>query len=268
MQALINGFFKAVAAADTSDGRTSRVLSSEARYLRGAGSSPPLADSSLRRPRRNEVHRFVDAPHFSCAATTLVAIGHRMKETRWVDRSVLRRCVRRLVETAPDQPAVDCDGRITTRRELERNAQQTGAIWACARGRSSRSHFPEETLRLIEEYRVQWGNLVPTMLHRIWRLQEEARTSFDLLSLELVISSRAPCAEWLMRAWVDWIGLDPMYESYGGTERIGARRSRDETGSSGQALSAGRLAMAGKRSATWASSMKTAFSISSTGEWT
>ncbi len=84
------------------------------------------------------------------------------------------------------------------------------------------SHFdPEEALRLIEAHRVQWVNLVPTMLHRIARLPEQVRSRYDLSSLERVLSSGAPCADWLMRAWIDWVGPDRMFEAYGGTERIG-----------------------------------------------
>lgn len=80
---------------------------------------------------------------------------------------------------------------------------------------------PEEALRLIEAHRVQWVNLVPTMLHRIARLPDDVRSRHDLSSLERVVSSGAPCADWLMRAWIDWIGPDRMFEAYGGTERIG-----------------------------------------------
>ena len=80
---------------------------------------------------------------------------------------------------------------------------------------------PETALRLIDEHRVQWVNLVPTMLHRIWRLPDDVKQRFDLSSLERVLSSGAPCADWLMRAWIGWIGPDRMYEAYGGTERIG-----------------------------------------------
>ncbi|MBY0401164.1 AMP-binding protein [Myxococcota bacterium] len=80
---------------------------------------------------------------------------------------------------------------------------------------------PEEALRLIEAHRVQWVNLVPTMLHRIARLPEAVKSRHDLSSLERVVSSGAPCAGWLMREWIDWIGPDRMFEAYGGTERIG-----------------------------------------------
>ena len=80
---------------------------------------------------------------------------------------------------------------------------------------------PEESLRLIERHAVEWVNMVPTMLHRIWRLPEDVRRSHDVSSLRRVVSSGAACADWLMRAWIEWIGPDRMFEVYGGTERIG-----------------------------------------------
>jgi bile acid-coenzyme A ligase len=80
---------------------------------------------------------------------------------------------------------------------------------------------PKQALQLIEAHRVQWVNLVPTMLHRIWRLPEDVRCRYDLSSLQRVVSSGAPCAGWLMRAWIGWVGADRMFEAYGGTERIG-----------------------------------------------
>ncbi len=80
---------------------------------------------------------------------------------------------------------------------------------------------PEEALRLIDRYAVAWVNLVPTMLHRIWRLAPEVRSQYALSSLRRVVSSGAACADWLMRAWIEWIGPDRMFEVYGGTERIG-----------------------------------------------
>jgi len=59
------------------------------------------------------------------------------------------------------------------------------------------------------------------MLHRIWRLPREQRESFDLSSLRMVTSSGAACPDWLMRAWIEWLGPDRIQEAYGGSERIG-----------------------------------------------
>ncbi len=79
----------------------------------------------------------------------------------------------------------------------------------------------EEFLRLVARHRVTWVNVVPTMLHRIWQLPDAVKRSADLSSLVRVVTSGAPCAPWLMRAWIEWLGPDRFFEAYGGTERIG-----------------------------------------------
>jgi bile acid-coenzyme A ligase len=76
-------------------------------------------------------------------------------------------------------------------------------------------------LALIERHRVEWVAFVPTMLQRIWRLPEDERDRFELSSLRRVVSSGAPCPAWLLRAWIEWLGPERIFEAYGGTERIG-----------------------------------------------
>ena len=78
-----------------------------------------------------------------------------------------------------------------------------------------------ETLQLVERHRVRWLYLVPTMMHRIFSLPESVRSAFDLSSLEMVLHMAAPCATWLKRAWIEWLGPDRIWETYGGTEAIG-----------------------------------------------
>lgn len=80
---------------------------------------------------------------------------------------------------------------------------------------------PERTLALIEQHQIDRMGVVPTMLHRIWRLPEETRERYDLSSLEFVMTGGAPCAPWLMRAFIDWWGADVMNEAFGPSERIG-----------------------------------------------
>jgi bile acid-coenzyme A ligase len=77
---------------------------------------------------------------------------------------------------------------------------------------------PAETLRLIEQHRVSWLFLVPTMMLRIWRLPEAARLSADVSSLEVAFHMAAPCPAWLKQAWIDWLGPEKVLELYGGTE--------------------------------------------------
>lgn len=76
-------------------------------------------------------------------------------------------------------------------------------------------------LELIERHRVQWINLVPTMMHRIWRLPPEERQRFDLSSLEAVWHMASACPPWLKEAWIEWLGAGRIWELYGGTERQG-----------------------------------------------
>jgi bile acid-coenzyme A ligase len=82
---------------------------------------------------------------------------------------------------------------------------------------TSRFH-PAETLRLIEQHRVTWVLLVPTMMLRIWRLPEAVRLATDVSSLEVAFHLAAPCPAWLKQAWIDWLGPEKVIELYGGTE--------------------------------------------------
>lgn len=79
----------------------------------------------------------------------------------------------------------------------------------------------ERALALIEAHRVNWMQLVPTMMHRIARLPREVRDGYDVASLRVVVHMGAPCPAWLKRAWIDWLGPECILEVYGGTERVG-----------------------------------------------
>ncbi len=81
---------------------------------------------------------------------------------------------------------------------------------------------PLRALELIERYKVNWVNFVPTMMSRIWRLAPEQRDAFDLSSLKTVWHMASVCPPWLKQAWIDWLGPDRIFEMYGGTEVIGA----------------------------------------------
>jgi bile acid-coenzyme A ligase len=81
---------------------------------------------------------------------------------------------------------------------------------------------PLEALRLIDAYKVNWVNFVPTMMHRIWSLPAEKRAAFDLSSLRIVFHMASPMPPWLKEAWINWLGPERIWELYGGTERQGA----------------------------------------------
>ncbi|QFU91882.1 AMP-binding protein [Amycolatopsis sp. YIM 10] len=77
---------------------------------------------------------------------------------------------------------------------------------------------PADLLRSIEAHRVQWTFLVPTMMHRVWRLPAEVKDAADLSGLQVVLHGAAPCAPWLKRAWLAWLGPARVHELYASTE--------------------------------------------------
>lgn len=79
----------------------------------------------------------------------------------------------------------------------------------------------EECLRQIEQHKIEFVGLVPTMMQRIWALPPAVRTSYDVSSLKVVWHMSAPCPQWVKRGWIDWLGADKILEAYGGTESGG-----------------------------------------------
>lgn len=76
----------------------------------------------------------------------------------------------------------------------------------------------EEALRLIAHHRVRFAVLVPTMMHRIWRLGDEVRARYDVTSLDRILHLGAPCPAWLKEKWIEWLGPERVHELYAGTE--------------------------------------------------
>lgn len=77
---------------------------------------------------------------------------------------------------------------------------------------------PEKLLQLIEAHRVEWVNLVPTMMNRIARLPADVRARYDISWLRMLWHTAAPIPPWLKEFWIDWIGPERIWEMYGGTE--------------------------------------------------
>jgi bile acid-coenzyme A ligase len=72
-------------------------------------------------------------------------------------------------------------------------------------------------LDVIEQHRVTWMTLVPTMMHRVHRALENGPPR-DLSSVRLLWHMAAKCPEWLKEAWIERLGPDAVVELYGGTE--------------------------------------------------
>lgn len=79
---------------------------------------------------------------------------------------------------------------------------------------------PEETLRLIAEYRVTHSHMVPTMFHRLFRLPTEIKNKYDVSSLRTVVHGAAPISADLKREMISWWG-PVLYEYFGSTEVSG-----------------------------------------------
>jgi bile acid-coenzyme A ligase len=69
---------------------------------------------------------------------------------------------------------------------------------------------------------VQFAVLVPTMMHRMWRLGPEVRSRYDLSALVRILHMAAPCPVWLKEAFIEWLGPERVHELYAGTEAQGA----------------------------------------------
>ncbi|NBC23400.1 MAG: AMP-binding protein [Gammaproteobacteria bacterium] len=76
---------------------------------------------------------------------------------------------------------------------------------------------PEQTLALIERYRITHTHMVATMFHRLLQLPEAVKRKYDLSSLKLVMHGAAPCPVHVKRAIIDWFG-PIVYEYYAATE--------------------------------------------------
>jgi long-chain acyl-CoA synthetase len=78
----------------------------------------------------------------------------------------------------------------------------------------------EEALRLIEAYRVQCAQFVPTHFIRMLKLPETVRRKYDISSLVSAVHAAAPCPIPVKEQMIAWWG-PIIYEYYGGSEGIG-----------------------------------------------
>jgi long-chain acyl-CoA synthetase len=76
---------------------------------------------------------------------------------------------------------------------------------------------PEETLRLVERYRVTHTHMVATMFHRLLALPDEVKRRYDLSCLRYVLHGAAPTPVHVKRAMMEWLG-PRLFEYYAATE--------------------------------------------------
>ncbi|MGV8995404.1 MAG: AMP-binding protein [Parvibaculaceae bacterium] len=75
----------------------------------------------------------------------------------------------------------------------------------------------EETLRLVQEYKITHTHVVPTMLHRILSLTPEVRAKYDFSSLRWILHGAAPCPTHVKERSIDMFG-PVVFEYYAATE--------------------------------------------------
>lgn len=144
---------------------------------------------------------------------------------------------------------IPSEGVVLVPGPLYHNAPFSAAVFALWRGCTvvTTDRFDAATsLSLIEAEKVNWSLMVPTMLHRIWRLPEKKRDKFDLSTWEMVVHTAAPMPKWLKREWIGWQGPDHIWEVYGATEGlvrcwIGGREWLERPGSVGKPIGGARL---------------------------
>lgn len=76
-------------------------------------------------------------------------------------------------------------------------------------------------LKAIEQFRVTHSVWVPTMFHRLLRLEPAVRGQFDLSTHRVALHGAAPCPIETKQAMIEWWG-PILQEYYAGTEGIGA----------------------------------------------
>ena len=79
---------------------------------------------------------------------------------------------------------------------------------------------PEECLRLIEQYRCDVGQFVPTHFVRMLKLPEETRKRYDVSSMRSAVHAAAPCPIPVKEQMIAWWG-PVIHEYYAGTEGNG-----------------------------------------------
>jgi long-chain acyl-CoA synthetase len=85
----------------------------------------------------------------------------------------------------------------------------------------------EDVLALVQEHRVTSTHMVPTQLHRLLRLTDDVRASYDVSSMRNLIHGAGPCPEAVKRDVIAWFG-PVVWEYYGATEAAGTAISTPE----------------------------------------
>ena len=78
----------------------------------------------------------------------------------------------------------------------------------------------EDALRLIEKYKINCGQFVPTHFVRMLKLPEDVRARYDVSSMQSAVHAAAPCPIPVKEQMIAWWG-PVIHEYYAGTEGNG-----------------------------------------------
>ncbi|WP_375482623.1 AMP-binding protein [uncultured Jatrophihabitans sp.] len=83
--------------------------------------------------------------------------------------------------------------------------------------------FDAETmLGLVERFRVDWTAMTQPSMVATVKLPAQVRTGYDVSSLRCVTQYSGAVAEWVKRAWIEWLGPERIAESYGASDARGS----------------------------------------------
>jgi len=85
----------------------------------------------------------------------------------------------------------------------------------------------EDTLRLIDKYKVTVSHMVPTMFERLVNLPNEVKKKYAVSSLECIIHGAAPINPETKKRMINW-WRPVLYEYYGATEGGGTIASSED----------------------------------------
>lgn len=75
----------------------------------------------------------------------------------------------------------------------------------------------EDTLCLIDRYKITHTHMVATMFHRLLQLPQATKDKFDISSLRVLVHGAAPCPVHIKQSMIDWFG-PIIWEYYAATE--------------------------------------------------
>lgn len=78
---------------------------------------------------------------------------------------------------------------------------------------------PESIVRYIKEYKIEFIQMIPTLMNRIIKLADVDKEDFK--SIKALHHTGGYCSPYLKEKWIDIIGAEKVYEMYSMTEAIG-----------------------------------------------